>query len=65
MVDLIVKNRVVDPYYVNLITGYGFMQDALVAKSESIVSRLESYRTSGAAAMEKIVEAYQTMDSAE
>ena len=47
MVDLIVKNRVFDPYYVNLITGYGFMQDALVAKSESIVSRLESYRTSG------------------
>ena len=65
MVDLIVKNRVFDPYYVNLITGYGFMQDALVAKSESIVSRLESYRTSGAAAMEKIVEAYQMMDSAE
>lgn len=63
MVDLIVKNRVFDPYYVNLLTGYGFMQEALAAKSDSIVSKLESYRTSGEAALEKIVEAYAAMDS--
>ena len=45
MVDLIIKNRVFDPYYINLITGYTFMQEALQQKSEEIVSRLESYRT--------------------
>ena len=58
MVDLIIKNRVFDPYYINLITGYTFMQEALQQKSEEIVSRLESYRTAAETAMEKIVETY-------
>lgn len=58
MVDLIIKNRVFDPYYINLITGYTFMQEALQQKSEEIVSRLESYRTAAESAMEKIVETY-------
>lgn len=58
MVDLIVKNRVFDPYYINLITGYLFMEQALQSKSEEIVSRLESYRTAAETAMEKIVDTY-------
>lgn len=58
MVDLIIKNRVFDPYYINLITGYNFMEAALSQKSEEIVSRLESFRTAAESAMEKIVETY-------
>ena len=63
MVDIIIENRVFDPYYINLLTGYTFMQEALQAKSENIVSRIDSFRSSGEAALEKVIETYTASEA--
>ena len=47
-----------DPYYINLIPGYNFMQEALTQKSDSIVSKLDSYRSSAEKALSDIAETY-------
>ena len=58
MVDIIISNRVFDPYYINLIPGYNFMQEALTQKSDSIVSKLDSYRSSAEKALSDIADTY-------
>ena len=50
--------RVFDPYYINLIPGYNFMQEALTQKSDSIVSKLDSYRSSAEKALSDIADTY-------
>ena len=62
MVDLIITHRVFDPYYINLVPGYNFMQEALSQKSDNIVSKLDSYRSSGETSLKKIVDTYAEND---
>lgn len=58
MVDLIIEHRVFDPYYINLVKNYDFMQSALSSKKESVTSVLESGRSAAEQAMAKIAETY-------
>lgn len=58
MVDLIIEHRVFDPYYINLLKNYDFMQSALSSKKESVTSVLESGRSAAEQAMAKLAETY-------
>lgn len=58
MVDLIIEHRVFDPYYINLVKNYDFMQSALSSKKESVTSVLESGRSAAEQAMAKLAETY-------
>ena len=58
MVNLITRQRVFDPFYINLCTGYDFAQSLLSGKSKEVASKLASMESPAIAAMEKVVKAY-------
>ena len=62
MVSIITSNIVYDTFYLNLLDGYSILQERLTAKSESIASALESKRTAAEKSLEKLVEAYKSMN---
>jgi len=62
MVNLIVRNRIFDPYYMNLLSDYSVLQNMLGSKSQSVASTLESRRKGCEKALEKLVDAYLTED---
>lgn len=62
MVSIITSNIVYDTFYLNLLDGYGILQERLTAKSESIASALESKRSAAEKSLEKLVEAYKSMN---
>lgn len=59
MVNLIIRNRVYDPFYINLCSGYDVVQSQLSSKKEEIASALDKKLKGAEKAMEKIVEAYE------
>ena len=62
MVSIITSNIVYDTFYLNLLDGYSILQERLTAKSESIASALESKRSAAEKSLEKLVEAYKSMN---
>ena len=58
MVNLIIRNRVYDPFYINLCTGYNVLQNQLSAKKAEVASAVEKQIKGAEKALEKIVEAY-------
>ncbi len=62
MVSIITSSIVYDTFYLNLLDGYGILQERLTAKSESIASALESKRSAAEKSLEKLVEAYKNMN---
>lgn len=58
MVNLIVRNRVFDPYYINLLSEYSVLQGMINSKSQSVASALESKRKVMTKTLEKLVDAY-------
>lgn len=62
MVSIITGNIVFDPFYLNLLDGYGILQERLTAKSESIASALESKRSAAEKSLEELVDAYKSMN---
>ncbi len=62
MVNLIIRNRVYDPFYINLLSGYNVMQTMLSGKKEEIASQLQKNLKGAEKALSKIVEAYQDVE---
>ncbi len=62
MVNLIIRNRVYDPFYINLCTGYNVIQNQLSGKKEEIASQLDKNLKGATKSLEKIVEAYQSVE---
>ncbi len=58
MVNLIIRNRVYDPFYINLCTGYDTLQTQLSTKKEEVASAIEKKISAAEKAMQKIVDAY-------
>ena len=58
MVNLIIRNRVYDPFYINLCTGHNVLQNQLSAKKAEVASAVEKQIKGAEKALEKIVEAY-------
>jgi len=62
MVNLIIRNRVYDPFYINLCTGYNALQNQLSSKKEEVASTLEKQLKGAEKAMQKIVDAYADVE---
>lgn len=62
MVNLIIRNRVYDPFYINLCTGYDTLQTQLSSKKEEVASAMEKKLTAAEKAMQKIIDAYAEME---
>lgn len=58
MVNLIIRNRVFDPFYINLIQGYSVVQQQLQNKKEEIASALDKQRKGSEKALQKMIDAY-------
>jgi len=58
MVNLIIRNRVYDPFYINLCTGYNVLQTQLSSKKAEVASAVEKQIKGAEKAMQKIVDAY-------
>ena len=58
MVNLIIRNRVYDPFYINLCTGYDTLQTQLSTKKEEVASAIEKKIAAAEKALTKIVDAY-------
>ncbi|MBO5671466.1 MAG: hypothetical protein J6S41_07960, partial [Clostridia bacterium] len=62
MVDLIIRNRVFDPYYMYTLSGYDFVKTELDARSGNIASTLEKKASRAEKDLAKIVDAYSSID---
>ncbi|MBP3918618.1 MAG: extracellular solute-binding protein [Clostridia bacterium] len=62
MVSIITSSIVFDPFYLNLLDGYSLIQEQLIAKNANITSAMESKRSAAEKAMEKLVEAFQSIE---
>ena len=58
MVELIIRNRVYDPFYINLITGYSFAQSMLQGKKTDVASTLAKEEKGAVKAFDKMIAAY-------
>lgn len=61
MVNLITRNRVFDPFYINLCAGYDFAQSLLKDKKKDVASYMAKKESAAAKAMQKIVSAYEDL----
>ncbi len=59
MVELIIRQRVFDPMYTSLITGFDWAQGMLKDKKTDVASTLAKQQKAMEKAMEKLVKAYQ------
>ena len=62
MVELIIRNRVYDPFYINLINGYGFAQTMLQNKKTDVASQLAKLEKGATNAFNKMIAAYTEND---
>ncbi len=62
MVSIITQNIVFDPFYLNLLDGFSFLQEQLVAKRDNIASAMESKRKAAEKALEKLVDAFASIE---
>lgn len=58
MVNLIIRNRVFDPIYMNLSSGWNIVQEQLQNKKKEIASALQKQEKGAVKALDKIVNAY-------
>ena len=58
MVNLIIRNRVYDPFYINLCNGWDVLQSQLSAKKQEVASAVEKKIAGAEKAMQKLVDAY-------
>ncbi|MBQ8579049.1 MAG: carbohydrate ABC transporter substrate-binding protein [Clostridia bacterium] len=62
MVNLIIRNRVYDPFYINLCSGYNIVQTQLSSKKEEIASAIEKQLKGAEKALTKIIDAYASLE---
>ncbi len=62
MVDLIIRNRVFDPYYMYTLSGFDFVKTQLDDRSKNISSTLEKNASRAEKDLAKIVDAYSSID---
>lgn len=62
MVNLIIRNRVYDPFYINLCTGYNVLQTQLSSKKAEVASAVEKQIKGAETSLQKIIDAYAEME---